>query len=89
MSTTTASTLCKKTFSLESNAIVLKNEVHLKCFFEVYLIYKFRKCLLHEAILSLLDFIIAFFVMGIWNDLLEFVEWNHSNGLNVKENMNK
>jgi hypothetical protein len=27
--------------------------------------------------------------LGIWNDLLEFVEWNHSNGLNAKEIMNK
>jgi len=36
---------------------------------------------MHEAILSLLDFIFAFFVLGIWNDLFEFVEWNHFDGL--------
>jgi len=38
---------------------------------------------------NFLDFIFAFLVVCIWNDLLEFVEWNHSDGLNAEEIMNK
>jgi len=67
----------------------LENGINLRKDFEVYLIHKLKKRLLCEAIPSLLDFIFAFFILGIWNDLLEFVEWNHSNGLNAKEIMNK
>ncbi len=36
---------------------------------------------MREAIPTLLDFIFAFIILGIWNDLLEFVEWN--DGLNA------
>jgi hypothetical protein len=42
-----------------------------------------------EAIPSFLDFLLAFFVLGIWNDILEFLEWNDFDGLNAKEIMNK
>ncbi len=44
---------------------------------------------MHEAIPNLLDFILTFLVLGIWNDLIEFMEWNRFNGLNVEEIMSK
>jgi hypothetical protein len=35
-------------------------------------------CILREAILDFLDFILAFLILGIRNDLLELMKWNHS-----------
>jgi hypothetical protein len=42
-----------------------------------------------EVIPSLLDLILAFFVLHIKNDLLELMKWNHFDWLNVKEIMNQ
>jgi hypothetical protein len=56
---------------------------------KVYFIHILKKHLLREAIPNFLDFIFAFLILGIWNDLLEFVEWNDFDGLNAKEIMNK
>jgi hypothetical protein len=89
MSTIVASSFCKENFGSKSYAIVLENGANLRRDFEDYLIHKLRKCLLHEAIPSFFFFFFAFFVLGIWNDLLEFVEWNHFDGLNAEKIMNK
>jgi hypothetical protein len=64
-STTTTNSLCTKKSSLESYAIVLENGVNLRRDFEDYLIHKLKKHLLREAIPSLLDFILAFLVLGL------------------------
>jgi hypothetical protein len=88
LSTTVVSSLFKKTFGSKLDATVLENGTHLRKDLKFYLIHIFKKCHLCEAILNLLDFIFAFLVLGIWNDFFKFVEWNHSNGLNVEEIMN-
>ncbi len=88
-STVATSSFCKKTFGSESDATTLKNGVHLRKDLKVYFIHILKKHSLHEGIQSLLDFILAFLVLGIWNDLFEFVEWNDFDGLNAEEIMNK
>jgi hypothetical protein len=88
VSTTATSSFYRKTFGSKSNATVLENGVNVKKDFEVYLIQKLKKCLLREAIPNLFYFILTFLILGIWNDF-KFVEWNHFDGLNVEEIMNK
>jgi hypothetical protein len=88
VSTIATSSLYRKTFNSKSNATILENGVNLKKDFEVYLIHKLKKCILHEAIPSLFYFILTLLVLDIWNDF-KFVEWNHFDGLNVEEIMNK
>jgi len=65
MSTITTSSLYKKTRGSKSNATILENGTHMRKHFEVFLIHKLKKRLMHEVIPSLLDFIFTFFVLGI------------------------
>jgi hypothetical protein len=44
---------------------------------------------MREVIPSPLDFVLAFFILDIWNDLFELVKWNQFDGLNVEEIMNQ
>jgi hypothetical protein len=64
-------------------------ELICKKILKVYLIHILKKHLLREVIPNLLDFVLAFFILDIWNDLLELVKWNHFDGLNVEEIMNQ
>jgi hypothetical protein len=64
-------------------------ELICKKILKVYLIHILKKHLLREVIPSPLDFVLAFFILDIWNDLLELVKWNHFDGLNVEEIMNQ
>jgi hypothetical protein len=54
-----------------------------------YLIHVFKKCLLGEAILGFKNFILAFFILFIVNNLLQLIQQNHADGLNVERIMNK
>jgi hypothetical protein len=54
-----------------------------------YFIHIFKKCLLDEVVLGLFNFILAFFILLIENNLLELIQGNHTDGLNVKKVMNQ
>jgi hypothetical protein len=54
-----------------------------------YLIHIFKKCLLGEVVPSLLNFILAFFVLFIGNNLFELIQGNHANGLIAKKVVNQ